>query len=586
MNKRLLVWLSLVGTFLCCSGRTASVGEFPDQREREEVRIVLKGKPPTLNPLLTTSSVSRYITEHIFQTLNYRNPTTYELSPALASLPEVRELSNGKTSYDYRLDSLAMWPNGSRVTAYDVIFTLKALLNPLIEKAGPYQSYYSMVSDVLVTSPDSLSFSVVTNRPYFLATESIGDLYVYPRYAYDPHGYLDEVSLAELTSYTPDETDWIEENESLARFAQSFTNPEKGYIPSQIVGSGPYELESWQSGKTIKLRLREDYWARDRKEDHLRATPKWLTFEIITDNTTTANALRDQLVDVVIDMPLDQYLKLKEEDYLGEMYDFVTLPSLKYWSILLNQSDPLLADSLTRKALAYLVDVDGIVDNFFPGLARRVTGPVLPSKAYYNEGLQPIPYDPDKAKELLARAGWSDTNGNGILDKEIRGEVREMSFDLLTNSNPTNQGICLYIAQTASQVGVDVQVVRQESLRLLERLNTGQYTASLYGLLFEPTPDDFFQTWHSASVPPAGSNRGFFRSAEADSLIRQIAVTTDSVARAPLYKRFQEIVYQDQPMIFLYTPDVSLVISKRLDYTLISLAPNLHFNALRVRETS
>ena len=585
MDMRSFVWISLFGTMLCCSGETVPAGEFPSQREREEVRIVLKSEPPTLNPLLTVQSVTRYVSEHIFQTLNYQDPRTFELTPALASVPESTTLSDGSIAYDYRLDSLARWPNGSRVTAYDVIFSLKALLNPFVD-AGPYRSYYSMVSDIVVTSPDSLSFQVITKRPYVLATEAIGDLYVYPRYAYDPQGYLDDVSLLGLTSVEADVDPPSGEEEPLVRFATAFNNPERGYDPEQIIGSGPYELESWQSGQRIKLRLRDDYWAKEKKEDYLKAVPKQLTFEIITDNTTTANALRDQLVDVVIDMPIDQYLNLSKEDYLGEMYDFVSMPSLKYYSILLNQSDPLLADSLTRKALAYLVDVDLIVDNFFPDLAQRVSGPVLPSKSYYNKELKTIPYDLDKARDLLARAGWADTNGNGILDKKIRGEVRELSFNLLTNTNPTNEGICLYIAQTAARVGIDMEVIRQEGHRLIERLNSGQFTASFYGLLFEPSPDDFSQMWLSTSVPPQGTNRGFFRNPEADSLIRQIAATTDSVARAPLYMRFQEIVYENQPMIFLYSPDVPLVIAKRLDYTLISLAPNLYFNALRVRETS
>ena len=585
MDMRSLVWLSLLGTLLCCSGKTVPAGEFPSQREREEVRIVLKSEPPTLNPLLTLQSVSRYVSEHIFQTLNYQNPRTNELMPALATVPETTTLSDGTIAYDYRLDSLARWPNGSRVTAHDVIFSLKALLNPHVD-AGPYRSYYSMVSDVLVTSSDSLSFRVLTKRPYVLAREAIGDLYVYPRYAYDPDGYLDNIPLVRLTSETVKDLLESEEDGPLSRFATAFNRPERGYDPEQIVGSGPYKLESWQSGKRIKLRLRDNYWATDRKEDYLKAVPERLTFEIISDNTTTANALRDQLVDVVIDMPIDQYLNLSQEEYLGEMYDFVSMPSLKYYSILLNQSDPLFADSLTRKALAYLVDVDLIVDNFFPDLAQRVTGPVLPSKSYYNKDLKTIPYDVDKARKLLARAGWADTNGNGILDKKIRGEVRELSFNLLTTPNPTNEGICLYIAQTAAQVGIDMEVIRQEGHRLIERLNSGQFTASFYGLLFEPSPDDFSQMWLSNSVPPDGTNRGFFRNPEADSLIRQIAATTDSVARAPLYKRFQEIVYQNQPMIFLYSPEVGMVIAKRLDYTLISLAPNLHFNALRVRETS
>ncbi|WP_198664896.1 ABC transporter substrate-binding protein [Lewinella sp. IMCC34191] len=584
MNLRLLVLSALVGMMLCCAGETTPTGEFPDSRNSEEVRIVLKSEPPTLNPLLTLQSVTRYVAEHIFQTLNRHNPETYELDPALASVPTVTSLPDGGLAYDYRIDSLARWPNGSRVTAGDVIFSLKALLNPLVG-AGPYRSYYSMISDVVMTGTDSMAFRVLTKRPYVLSAEAIGDLYVFPRYAYDPEGLLDDVAVKELTDAENAER-LSETNDGMRRFADDFNSPERGYKPDKIVGSGPYELKSWEDGQRIRLRLRQDYWAKERREEYLKAVPQALTFEIISDNTTTANALRDQLVDMVVDMPIDQFLMLRDEAYLKPIYDFVSIPSFKYYSILLNQNEPILNDSLTRRALAHTVDVDLLIKKFFPDLAQRITGPVLPSKDYYNRELTPLSFDLDQARKLLTEAGWSDTDGDGILDRRLNGDKQELSFTLLTYANPVSEGVCLYIAQTAAEVGVDISVVRQEGRTLIDRLNAGNFVASFYGLGFDPTPDDFSQGWYSTAIPPSGTNRGHFSNSEADSLIRRIAATTDSVARAPLYQRFQEIVYENQPMIFLYSPNATLVVSKRLDYSLTPLAPNLYFNAIRVRPTS
>lgn len=550
----------------------------------EEVHIVLKSEPPTLNPLLNVQSITRYVAEHIFQTLNHLDPQSYELDPALASVPTVETLADGTLAYGYRLDTLARWPDGSRVTAADVIFSLKVLLNPLVN-AGPYRPYYSMVSDIEVTSPDSLSFRVLTKRPYLLSAQAIGDLYVFPRYAYDPGGLLDDVALSQLTDAENAEL-LAETDVRLQQFADDFNRPARGYDPELIVGSGPYELQSWKPGQRINLRRRDSYWATDRKQNYLQAVPQSISFDIMSDNTTTANALRDQLVDVVVDMPIDQFLQLREEAYLQKLFDFVSVPGFRYYSILLNQEDPLLADSLTRRALAHLVDVDLIIDKFFPDLAVRVAGPVLPSKSYYNTSLPPLAYDPDLAGRLLAEAGWSDSNGDGILDREISGERRELSFTLLSYLNPTSEGVCVIVAEAARKLGIDIQVVRQESRTLIDRLNAGNYAASFYGLGFEPSPDDFSQLWASTAIWPSGTNRGNFANAEADSLIRRIAATTDSAARAPLYRRFQEIVYENQPMIFLYSPRSPLVIAKRLDYQLQSLAPHLYFNALRVRPTS
>jgi peptide/nickel transport system substrate-binding protein len=96
----------------------------------------------------------------------------------------------------------------------------------------------------------------------------------------------------------------------------------------------------------------------------------------------------------------------------------------------------------------------------------------------------------------------------------------------------------------------------------------------------DPNPDEFTQVWASTSVPPAGSNRSGFANKEADRLIKEIAGTMKASDRDPLYRRFQEIIYENQPMVFLFSPATRLVVSKRLKYSTTSLSPGLDFNAL------
>ncbi|WP_157974403.1 ABC transporter substrate-binding protein [Lewinella sp. IMCC34183] len=544
-----------------------------------EIRIVLKADPPGLNPILSTHSLSRYVSQQIFQTLNAKDPETFELRPCLASLPEVDTLPTGGLSYRYHLDTAARWPNNEPVRVSDVIFSLKAMLN-LRVNAGPYRSYYSMISDI-VPEEESGCFRVLTKEPYLLAAEAIGDLYIYPEYAYDPAGDLRSVSLSELTdSATAKRLE--KESKPLLRFADRFNDRRTSTDPDRIVGSGPYRLTGWESGSKVRLERRPDYWASGRSEPWLMAIPEVLTFLIITDNTATANALRSNLADVVVDMPVEQFKDLRKEEFLQQRYDFITVPSFKYFNILLNQDDPLLADSLTRRALAHSVNVDKILSNLLPNLAERVIGPVLPTKEYYNRELPPIPYDLAKARELLRKAGWEDTDGDNVLEKVIDGERRDLRFDLLSFPTPTSEAVSIVTAQGAKKVGFDIRVVLQDPHKVMNRLNGGEYVASFYGQGFEPTPDDFSQLWSSTSIPPAGSNRGNFQNFEADSLIDRIALTTDGAERVPLYRRFQEIVYDNQPMIFLYSPYDRLVVSKRLQYQVSSLAPNLNFNALAV----
>jgi peptide/nickel transport system substrate-binding protein len=549
--------------------------------ELAELRIALRAEPDGLNPILTTQSISRYVSEQVFQTLNDLDPSTYELLPLLASVPTREELPDGRVSYRYELDPQARWPNGSPVTVDDVIFSMKLLLHPLID-AGPYGGYFTMVDDVLSDPSQARAFSVIIRQPYMLAAQVIGDLYVYPAYAYDPEGLLASIPLRTFADRKAIQ-DLIDRDSRLRDFVSVFTDPDKAYAPGKVVGSGPYELASWEAGQRLRLRKREDYWATAAQKPWAEAIAESLAFHIIPDQATLVNALRDNAVDIAMDLPSQAYLKLSQDEYLTGLYDFSAIPGFRYFAILLNQDDPLLRDSSVRRALALAVDVDRIIDQLLPGLARRVVGPVLPDKDYYAEDLPFIPYDPERARKLLTRAGWIDTDGDGVRDKVIDGKRVAFSFPLLSFPTSTSTAIALMVAEAGREVGLDIEVVRREPRALLDQLSSGQYTASFYGQGFDPTPDDFSQVWSSAAVPPLGTNRGNFSNREADRLIERINTTLDSSARDPLYREFQKIIYDNQPMIFLYSPYDRVVVSKRLAYELTAIAPNLKLNAISLR---
>ncbi|WP_420461056.1 ABC transporter substrate-binding protein [Neolewinella sp.] len=587
--------LTLASAFcglLACTGgggaehsELSTIGGITGSDSGYQVRICIKAEPMGINPVLSVQNISRYVYEQVFQTLNEQDPQTYDIVPLLASVPVIEDNGpDGGTAYRYTIDSAAAWPNGTPVTGYDVAFSLKALMNPLVA-SGPYRPYYEMVLDVVVDAEDERTFRVVTRRPYILAAQAIGDLYIYPEYAYDPEGLLRDIPLPQLTDPSSAER-LAQENVKLRQFAASFNDPELGYDPDRIVGSGPYALAAWEDGQYVRLRRRPNYWAQGRSEERLAAVPDELKFVIIPDNTTAINALRDRAVDVVIDMPVDEFQQLRQDPYLTRYYDFVNVPGFKYFSILFNQNDPLVADSLTRRALAHTVDVDQLIAQLLPGLARRVVGPVLPTKSYYNSQLSVIPFDLEEAARLLRDAGWEDTNGDGTVDKLINGQRVEFSFQLLSYPTPDSEAVTLLVAEGARRVGVDVRVVKREPRSLLSILDAGNFTASFYGQGFEPTPDDFAQVWLSSSVPPIGTNRGNFQNPEADRIIRRIATMTDDEQRAALYRRFQEIIYANQPMVFLYSPYDRVVISQRFNYTLSSIAPNIKFNALRLRQSA
>ncbi len=586
MNWRFLTLLLLVSSLYACDDNDATgttTTEHPQlKRTTNEVAVVLRSEPDGLNPILTTQGLARFVNEQIFQTLTEKDPKSFEQVPHLSSLPEISQEAGGGTSYAYELDERATWPNGLPVTAQDVVFSLKAMLNPLVE-AGPYRPYYSMITNIVTNPGNERRFKVMTDKPYVLAEEAIGSMWIYPEYAYDPDQRLRNVRLADLTN-TERAEQLSKTNEDLMAFAEFFNDPDLRRNPERIVGSGPYRLVKWEEGQQIRLERRENYWAGDTNDPKLSADPEAMVYKIITDNNTVGNALRDELVDVVIALEIDQFQAFQNDPYISERYDFTTVPSFKYFGLLLNQRDPLLADVRVRRALAHVVNTDEIIEQLFPGLATRVVGPILPAKPYYEESLEPVPYDIDRAKALLAEAGWSDTNGDGIVDKEIDGQRRELSFELLSFTSPLSEAVTLITAEGARKAGVEMEVVKQEGRAVYGQLNRGEFAASIYGLGFNPGPDDLTQNWASDAIYPNGTNRGGFNNAEADELIRRIRGSVDAEERDPLYRRLQQIIYEDQPMIFLFSPLDRIVVSKRFDYVTSSITPNVILNAMEQRD--
>lgn len=597
MNRFIFGWLLLllvaIGSQSCrneaSDNRSAYAEKIDFKRSGNEVVVRLPAEPDGLNPLLTTLSYSRYVNEQIFQPLLDFDPETYELIPILAAArPTIEPITEGPfaggLAYTFTIREEATWPNGEPVTAEDVVFSYKVLLNPKVN-AAPYRPYLESLTDVITDPDDPRRFTVQTNEKYILGEASVGNIAVYPKYFYDPEGLLNDVSLAGLADPETN-VELAENDENLVTFADLFNSAPYQRDADKLIGSGPYRLVEWQSGQKITLERRDNYWAEDLDGPRLQAGPDRIVFEIIPDQTTAANAVRDELVDAVVELDNQDFVRLRENEDAQARYLMETEPAYKYYYILLNTKDPRLSDKRVRRALAHLVDVDGVIENLYNGLATRTVGPVHPTKSYYDNSLQPIPYDPDRARTLLAEAGWTDSDGDGLLDKEIDGERVPLRLDYLTiASSGFGNNLAQIYQENARQVGVEINIQAKEVQPAIGDLRTREY--QLYGGAFGnlPLPDDFKQLWHTESDTPTGYNRSGFGNAESDALIDEIRVTLDPEKRAELYKRFQRILYEEQPMIFLFAPAERIVLSKRFDAKTTALAPGFQVADMVVQES-
>jgi peptide/nickel transport system substrate-binding protein len=565
MNNRFtLLWgLLLLWAMACKREMPPSFGEY-------EIAVRLAGEPDRLHPMLTTVG---YATDLLrlthFPLLEY-HPYTLELEPVLAaSLPEVRSITEGPfaggQAFTYRIREGATWDDGTPVTGHDYVFTLKAAFHPLV-RANAWRGYLSLIADVEVDEADPRRFTVYTRDDYFLALPATGNFNLYPRHIYDPGGLMEQVSLADMADPVRADS-LVNALEPLIEFATVFTADRFSRDTAYVQGAGPYRLASWVSGEEIVLERKTKWWGdqyRSAEEDQFTALPGRLRFRIIPDEQAAFTALQGGELDLMAGITPALYERLSREQKDAQIN--LVLPVFgQYVFIALNNRNPLLEDADVRRALAHCMDVDQAIETVLSGLGERITGPFQPAKPYYNRDLAPIPFDPGAAIRLLSRAGWVDTNGNGVVDKVIQGKRRELELTLLTRpGSDIGANLALLFQKGAREAGIKITVENRDFKLIMEDVNRRNYDMALMSLRQSPADDDPYQTWHSDADRPDGSNKFSYFHPEADSLILVIRAEKDLTRRYDLYKKLHARLYEDQPVIFLYAPREPVIARKEV----------------------
>jgi peptide/nickel transport system substrate-binding protein len=543
----------------------------------------LPAEPDRINPCLATSTYSRIVYEQVFLNLLHFDPNTLQLSPQLAkSRPAIETLPDGQVAYTFEIHEQATWDNGSPITGEDYAFTLKVLLNPNV-KAAHIRSYLEFISDFKIDPDNNKKFTVFTDGTYIIGEAVISGITPIPAYFYDPDNLLAEFSVKEMT----DEKTLASINENgdqLKVFAEAFNGQE--YSREKISGSGPYRFIEWETGQRIVLERKEEWWGNEMAGEFplLEAKPDKLVFRIIPDQNAMIAALKDQQIDVASQIDPRSFVELQENEIVKDYFELHTPSSLVYYYIGMNNNDPKLADKRVRRALAHLVNVDELIETLFYGFGERLVGPIHPAKAYYNRDLNLIEYNPEKARALLAEAGWEDSNNNGIVDKEIDGQQVELEIDYtISNASKFATGQSAIFKEDAKKAGISINIVPKEFSVLIEDTKRRDYEMYSGAWGQDPTVDDPKQLWHSESDTPDGGNRVSFSNAEVDRLIEEIRLTLDEEKRNELLKEFQRLIYEEQPYIFLIAPKDRIAISKRFEASTSTRRPGFFVNTFELQ---
>ena len=465
----------------------------------------------TLQPFLVEEITTSTVVGQIYETLVGGDVRTGQIAPnQLADYWEVG--ADGRT-YTFYLNQDAKWHDGTDFTAEDVVFSADALANP---DAGSVYTGSFVDTFESWRAIDDDTFELVAKEPTYTALFEILSLYIIPKHLWE------NVPL----------TEWR-------------TDPgATGTDPSRVVGTGPFRFREWIQGDSVTLDRNDDYYAKVPYLDSyvLRVWPE---------QTALVNALINGEVDVASLEAADVAALEGNPDIVIAEYP---TRSFAYYEFNL---DPEVTtkwqDERVRQALLYALDRESIVNDILLGYAEVAQGtqPVV-SYAYAPDQIETnYGYDPERATALLEEAGWTDTDGDGIIDKD--GEAMSFEFLYPQGSAETDQ-IVAYIQDAWSQIGVDATPRALEFPALIEATTTNPtFDIALYGFLWDAS---FIQDiMFGCAQYQVGFNDMKYCNEELDAINAEAKLTFDEDARRELLIQASNIVNDEQPIAVLHFSD-------------------------------
>jgi peptide/nickel transport system substrate-binding protein len=518
--------------------------------------------PQSLNPYNGQGETSTYISYQVHQSLYYTNFKTYKLEPVLATAdPVFTERSDGFFDMFMEIRPEAVWDDGTPITGHDVAFSLKVMKTPKVDNQQN-KPYFEYIKAIAVDEENPKQFSLRI-EPYMIAHGALTQLYILPRSVYDPNGLLDNYTVEQIEA----DKEALKDDPVLDEYAAFFNDvPFKREITA---GSGPYTFDRWETNQRVVFKLKEDWWGHELSEvNHFyEAFPKEIVYEVIKDLTTGVVALKGEKIDAMRGInPKDFVEDLSKNECFTDRYNMHNPPLFSFDYIGLNMTRPIFAEQKTRLGLAYLMNVDQLIKSFCFGLGEPVTSIIHPSlTSRLNTDLETIPFDLEKAKQLLAEAGWEDSNADGILDRVIDGKRQDFRFTIITNNgNDRRRTACLIFQEGCRRAGVKVDVEIQEWANLLDNTKLHNFDAYIGGWISSPNESDPKQIWHTESFN-GGSNYVGFGDENSDALIEELRAELDPDRRNQLWKDLQAAIRKDMPYIFLLSQKERIAIHKKFD---------------------
>jgi len=469
------------------------------------------GQPTTLNPLFASNEIDQSLCNLVYSGL-LKNDGKGEI---VNDLIDYYEKSKDGRRWVIHLRKDVFWHDGHPFTADDVIFTINAILNP--DTRSPYRLSWQGVT-IMKISDYTLTFDL--KNPYAFFEENLKQKII-PKHIF---GDIPLANMRDLSMYN-----------------------------FEPIGTGPFVYKKFDATKKGYI----NYY-------YFTANPRYYNGRSYIDNyivkfykseSEALKAFDYHQVDLIANVSASSFDKINRS---YKLYQF-SLP--QYFAVFLNGSiSKPLSDRDVRYALNYATNRQELIDKVFRGLAESVEGPILSWMPGYVSNLK-YEYSIEKAREILEKDGWKDSDGDGIVEKVLNKdeEPTPLKISLVTPSTVSLIEVASLLKKQWKEIGAEVEIKIIDASELQSNyLITRLYDALIYGNIINQRPD-LFPFWHSSQKFYPGLNLALYENSATDKFLEEARITFDFNQYQKNLINIQSMILADAPAVFLFNPKFLLI---------------------------
>ena len=426
------------------------------------------------------------------------------------------EISKDNTSIVFHLRKGVKFTDGVELTAKDVKYSFECVFDPKNKMPDIADSFKDM-KKIKILDKYAVQFIFSSPQPFIM--DYFIDYFILPEHVYNTEKY-------------------------------TFQNNPANKKP---IGTGPFKLVKWEKDSEIVLEANKDYYLGRpylNKVIYIKGGSVNIDFERLKRGEF------DVLPITMTTWKFKTGLPEIRRDFVKYKYYI-----LAFYYIAWNMHRKPLNDRRVRLALAYLSDLERFNKLSFFGLYKVAVSPIHPQSRYFNKNLQPFPYDPERAKNLLKEAGYVDRDGDGFLEDK-NGKDLEVSL-LSQPLSGVFKKIPVYLQENFRKAGIKVIIDVEETGEYAKKLARLDYDGAVSGWTITPTPTYLYSMFSPVKFSSYTMNINNYINPELQSLLDKLNHSFDDEERINICYRIQDILYKDQPFLFLFYPSALVLVHKR-----------------------